>query len=129
MYNHDRYNDTLFPPKKQFTPGFDPIVGQTGEEPKGVVRFMTGTDPSHERRVMIFPDNFVVPRGGEYFFVPSISTLRDRIAKISTLSSGGEDDDALDGTLIRLENASLKNLGNEDLSATERRAHRTRKAQ
>ncbi|KAG6910060.1 hypothetical protein DXG01_013507 [Tephrocybe rancida] len=47
-------NDSMFPPGKVVTPGMDPIVGQTDEK-KGIVRFMTGTNPFDEERVMIFP--------------------------------------------------------------------------
>ncbi|KAG6906066.1 hypothetical protein DXG01_016068 [Tephrocybe rancida] len=72
-----RYNDTMFPPNKDITPGMDPIVGQTGEEQEGDYRFMTGADPSDGLRVIIFPEKFAVPRGGAYFFVPSISALRN----------------------------------------------------
>ncbi|KAG6852121.1 hypothetical protein C0991_002941 [Blastosporella zonata] len=76
-------NDQMFPPQKDIMPGFDPVVGQASGEEKdrGVVRFMTGTDPSVEDRVMIFPQKFVDARGGAYFFAPSISTLRHRVAK------------------------------------------------
>ncbi|KAG6910059.1 hypothetical protein DXG01_013506 [Tephrocybe rancida] len=73
-------NDSMFPSGKDITPGMDPIVGQTDED-KGVLRFMTGTNPADEQRVMIFPDRFVNSRGGGYFFNPSISTLRNYVAK------------------------------------------------
>ncbi|KAG6910061.1 hypothetical protein DXG01_013508 [Tephrocybe rancida] len=74
-------NDSMFPPGKTVTPGMDPIIGQTDEE-NGIVRFMTGIDPLNEKRVMAFPQKFVIPRGGGYFFNPSISTLRDYVAEI-----------------------------------------------
>ncbi|KAG6906963.1 hypothetical protein DXG01_011160 [Tephrocybe rancida] len=82
QYQCGWYNQTRFPPNKNIAPGMDPIVGQTGKEDQGVARFMTGTNPSSERRVMIFPIKFVEPRGGEYFFVPSIQTMAQFVTKI-----------------------------------------------
>jgi hypothetical protein len=41
---------------------------------------MTGANPDYEQELMTFPHKFIDPRGGEYFFTPSISTLRDYIA-------------------------------------------------
>ncbi|KAG6864307.1 hypothetical protein C0991_010717, partial [Blastosporella zonata] len=76
------FNQSMFPPDKNITPGMDPILGQTGEEDEGVYRYMTGTNPHSESRVMIFPDKFVNPRGGEYFFVPSIQTMYGFVTKI-----------------------------------------------
>lgn len=49
-------------------------------ENENVHRFMTGIDPKDDSKPMIFPTKFIDPRGGEYFFSPSISTLRDMIA-------------------------------------------------
>ncbi|RDB23891.1 Peroxidase 2 [Hypsizygus marmoreus] len=74
------YNDPDFPPNKPQQPGWDPIFGQTGKEDENVHRFMTGANPTTEQEIMTFPHKFIDPRGGEYFFSPSISTLRDRIA-------------------------------------------------
>lgn len=74
------YNDPNFPPNKPVQPGFDPIFGQTGKEDQSVHRFMTGTNPSYEQELMSFPHKFIDVRGGEYFFSPSISTMRSYIA-------------------------------------------------
>ena len=74
------FNNPDFPPNKPVRPGFDPIFGQTGKEDQSVHRYMAGTNPYSERELMTFPQRFIVPRGGEYFFVPSISTLRNHIA-------------------------------------------------
>ncbi|KAF8228447.1 Dyp-type peroxidase [Tricholoma matsutake] len=74
------YNDPDFPPGKPTQPGWDPIFGQTGKEKENVHRFMSGTNPKADSQIMSFPTKFVDPRGGEYFFSPSISTLRDLIA-------------------------------------------------
>ena len=74
------YNDPNFPPNKPVQPGLDPIFGQTGKEDQSVHRFMTGTNPSYEQQLMNFPHKFIDVRGGEYFFSPSISTMRSYIA-------------------------------------------------
>ncbi|GLB43345.1 putative peroxidase [Lyophyllum shimeji] len=80
FYQQAWYNEPNFPPNKPELPGMDPIFGQTGEEHLDVHRYMTGTNPTAEQQVMSFPKKFIDPRGGEYFFAPSISTLRDLIA-------------------------------------------------
>lgn len=73
------YNNVDFPPNKPTQPGYDPIFGQTGMEQEGQDRFMSGANPSLESQLMSFPHKFIDVRGGEYFFSPSISTLRDII--------------------------------------------------
>ncbi|KNZ72538.1 Peroxidase 2 [Termitomyces sp. J132] len=73
-----RSNNTVFPPRKNTAPGMDPIIGETNKD--GQNCWMTGADPNNEGRMIIFQTPFVVPRGGEYFFVPSISTLRDYVS-------------------------------------------------
>ncbi|KAF8636263.1 hypothetical protein AX16_011033 [Volvariella volvacea WC 439] len=75
------YNDPNFPPNKPVQPGLDPIFGQTGKEDQNVYRSMSGANPNYEQELMTFPHKFIDPRGGEYFFAPSISTLRDYIGK------------------------------------------------
>ncbi|KAG6844161.1 hypothetical protein H0H87_009369, partial [Tephrocybe sp. NHM501043] len=50
----DRYNNTLYPPHTEATPGFDPVVGQSNKQ--SVVRFMDGVDPAHQERVLTFMD-------------------------------------------------------------------------
>lgn len=74
------YNEPNFPPNKPELPGMDPIFGQTGEEHLEVHRYMTGANPSLEQEVMMFPKKFIDPKGGVYFFAPSLSTLRNLIA-------------------------------------------------
>jgi hypothetical protein len=58
----------------------DPVFGQTGKEKENIHHFMSGTNPKADSHIMSFPTKFVDPCGGEYFFSPSISTLRDLIA-------------------------------------------------
>jgi hypothetical protein len=66
-------NDPNFPPNKGFPegkgPGFDPIVGQI----TGASRATLGTNVGPQ---LTLPRDFVVSRGGEYFFTPSIRALK-----------------------------------------------------
>lgn len=57
--------------KNVSAPGHDPIIGQN----HGVARFMNGYDPLHTDANLALNKEFVVSRGGEYFFAPSISAL------------------------------------------------------
>ncbi|KAJ7081603.1 dye-decolorizing peroxidase precursor [Mycena belliarum] len=80
-------NDATFPfGKVDPTIGVDPIIGSLGGGPKNI----SGLDPavpcpdednctgqqdvSHD---VVLPRDFVVSRGGEYFFVPSLSGIND----------------------------------------------------
>ncbi|KAJ7467944.1 hypothetical protein FB451DRAFT_1257512 [Mycena latifolia] len=71
----DWYNDPEFPPGKPLEPGWDPVFGQTGEA--NTHRYTRGVDPSDPTRVTSFHEQFIDPRGGEYFFSPSLTTLRE----------------------------------------------------
>lgn len=64
-----------FPFGKNQTVGLDPVIGQVGS---GAARSIGGLDPRNAARFMTVPE-FVKPKGGEYFFVPSISSLTDTI--------------------------------------------------
>ncbi|CCO35231.1 Peroxidase 2 Short=MsP2 [Rhizoctonia solani AG-1 IB] len=70
-------NNTRFPPQKQVTPGFDPIVGQNN----GQARESLGSEAGSQ---LTLPRDFVVSRGGEYFFSPSINALKTKFAGLST---------------------------------------------
>ena len=72
-------NNTGFPPKPATSNiGFDPIIGQN----KGADRSLTGFDPKNQSASLdLGIQQFVVPRGGEYFFSPSIDALKNVIAK------------------------------------------------
>ncbi|PPQ68900.1 hypothetical protein CVT26_001837 [Gymnopilus dilepis] len=67
-------NNDKFPPfeTQPEDPGLDPLIGQG-------VRAMSGLDPLAEQKVLAMPQ-FIIPKGGEYFFAPSIKGLKDTIA-------------------------------------------------
>ncbi|KAF8952262.1 peroxidase TAP [Flammula alnicola] len=67
-------NNTNFPPfeTQPEAPGLDPLIGQG-------VRAMSGLDPLAEQKVLSMPA-FIIPRGGEYFFSPSLKGLKSTIA-------------------------------------------------
>jgi len=65
---------------KPVQPGFDPIIGANvgGSGP----RSMVGVVPDQEASTLeLTSDVLVVPRGGEYFFSPSISAIQDVLAQ------------------------------------------------
>ncbi|KAF9466754.1 hypothetical protein BDZ94DRAFT_1280704 [Collybia nuda] len=66
-------NEPTFPPgAAPKIPGLDPLIGQ-GD------RKLIGTDPNNPDVELPMPE-FVVSRGGEYFFSPSLKGLRETIA-------------------------------------------------
>ena len=67
-------NNPAFPFKEPKVPGFDPIIGQGGK------RAMSGTDPKNQDNNLDLPREWVVSRGGEYFFSPSIPALKGKFA-------------------------------------------------
>ncbi|KAG9090903.1 hypothetical protein FRC06_000831, partial [Ceratobasidium sp. 370] len=73
-------NNVNFPPNKGFPegqgPGFDPIVGQAN----GASRATLGTNSGPR---LTLPQDFVVSRGGEYFFSPSIQALKTVFAGVT----------------------------------------------
>ena len=88
---------------KPFNPGFDPsmcfhfhctsisvnivvvfffiVIGQNGDNPSG--RPMGGYDPSAQGNNINLPIEFVVSKGGAYFFSPSISVIKNKIGSPS----------------------------------------------
>ncbi|KAG8987454.1 hypothetical protein FRB94_001846 [Tulasnella sp. JGI-2019a] len=70
-------NNPEFPPiereEKRPASGFDPIIGNSSKGEEGP-REVTGINPKALSKVMSLPD-FVVARGGEYFWVPSMTAL------------------------------------------------------
>ncbi len=70
-------NNPGFPPAKPTTPGLDPIIGALSS---GGVRDMFGLSIGNPTEEFAF-NRWIVAKGGEYFFVPSIPTLRDVFAQ------------------------------------------------
>ncbi|KAG8857986.1 hypothetical protein FRB96_005477 [Tulasnella sp. 330] len=66
-------NQPTFAPSHTPEPGWDPIIGQAGTG----TRFMNGYDIQDTSLNLPLQQEFVVSRGGEYFFSPSISAIRD----------------------------------------------------
>lgn len=65
-------------------PGFDPLIGRTPTtDPR---RNLVGhiPDPAFATDSLSLNANWVIPQGGEYFFSPSISALRDTLAQKKT---------------------------------------------
>ncbi|OJT05278.1 Peroxidase 2 [Trametes pubescens] len=73
-------NQPFFPPKVLGPvpiPGFDAIIGQATDETS---RTIAGTDPLNSTGTLHLPTEWVVPRGGEYYFSPSLPALRSTFA-------------------------------------------------
>ncbi|KAF8654275.1 hypothetical protein AX16_003570 [Volvariella volvacea WC 439] len=69
-------NEPRFPPFERAPeePGFDPIIGQGQSGRK-----LSGYHPDRPQDELLLPDElFVVPRGGEYFFSPSLKGLKEK---------------------------------------------------
>lgn len=66
-------NNPNFPHQTPEVPGLDPIIGQG-------VRQLTGTDPDDPKQSLTNIPDFVVPKGGEYFFSPSVKALKETLA-------------------------------------------------
>ncbi|WAR53602.1 hypothetical protein PtB15_3B110 [Puccinia triticina] len=77
-------NNTDFPAKTpaKVTPGFDLLIGQTSDEKPRVAQNINPlgiegtTDPNN---VLTAPAHFVVPLGGEYFLMPSIKAINEKL--------------------------------------------------
>ncbi|KAJ4303435.1 dye-decolorizing heme-containing peroxidase [Kalmusia sp. IMI 367209] len=66
--------------------GFDPLIGQTNS---GGPRTMSGAFISNVTQPLNLVAQFVNSKGGEYFFSPSIPTLRDVFTKAANTTSRG----------------------------------------
>jgi hypothetical protein len=56
--------------------GFDPIIGANHGQPRNVGGAI---DPDSPSSTLTMTTDFVVPRGGEYFFAPSLSAILNTI--------------------------------------------------
>lgn len=71
-------NAASFPPASSPTPGQDPLIGQsTAENP----RIITGAFANDTSKPLTLLQHWVDVKGGEYFFTPSIPTIKNVIAK------------------------------------------------
>ncbi|KAG8529720.1 uncharacterized protein KY384_005201 [Bacidia gigantensis] len=77
-------NNVTFPPGKKdqktggtIQAGFDPIIGQAGP---GLPRTMNGFDPKAQSTNLSLTAEWVLSKGGEYFFSPSLPTLKNVFA-------------------------------------------------
>ncbi|KDQ26239.1 DyP-type peroxidase [Pleurotus ostreatus PC15] len=68
-------NNIHFPFLKDKTPGYDPIIGQNGANPV----FSSGIDYKHPDQNSTYM-SFILSRGGEYLYSPSMSAILDPIA-------------------------------------------------
>jgi len=77
-------NNPKFPPGKDKltppvpVPGMDAIIGQVQRSTTPLpIRELVGTNPAAQTKELTLHAEWVISKGGEYFFSPSISTLRD----------------------------------------------------
>ncbi|KAF2642480.1 Dyp-type peroxidase [Massarina eburnea CBS 473.64] len=78
-------NNPNFPEFEPIQSGFDPIIGQNNTGGLGP-RFMTGAFAANVSQPLNLAAQWVDTSGGEYFFSPSIPTLRDVLARNGTVS-------------------------------------------
>lgn len=76
-------NNPSFFPGHTPTPGVDPIIGSTnaGKAPGDAARSVNGLNPLSFSTPLVLNTDFVVSRGGEYFFSPPISALTNTLSK------------------------------------------------
>lgn len=67
------------PARPKMPGGHDMIVGQNGQVGEGRVRRCTLFGEDYQQAELVTDKEWVIPTGGGYFFVPSISALRDVI--------------------------------------------------
>ncbi|KAK0484249.1 hypothetical protein EDD18DRAFT_1198806 [Armillaria luteobubalina] len=67
-------NNVDFPPFEQ-TPATLGL-GMAG------IRTLSGTDPADPNTELTLMEEFVVPRGGKYFFMPSVKSLKETLARL-----------------------------------------------
>jgi len=76
-------NNLKFPPHRDsngnpLQVGFDPIIGTNDSNAAG--RMTLGTNPDSQNTNITLPVEFVFPKGGAYFFSPSISALQTKLS-------------------------------------------------
>lgn len=61
--------------------GLDALIGQTNSEPTVGMKGLVPDDANRELHVSGI-NRFVIPKGGEYFFSPSLSALRGELSDV-----------------------------------------------
>lgn len=78
-------NNVNFPREKPDAPppqaGFDAIIGAALSNKAEPSRYMSGFDASDQAKPLCLTDDWVIAKGGEYFFSPSISALQETFAQ------------------------------------------------
>ncbi len=60
--------------------GFDPVIGQQGTNPRTMDEPFPNYPTGSQRSTLVMIQNFIVPKAGAYFFVPSISALTHELS-------------------------------------------------
>ena len=64
------------------TPGFDPIIGQApGNGPREMDEPFPNYPAGNRRTTLVIPHQFVVLTAAVYFFMPSITALRNVLTR------------------------------------------------
>ncbi|KAH7348734.1 peroxidase TAP [Rhexocercosporidium sp. MPI-PUGE-AT-0058] len=76
-------NNTAFPRNKEDSrnSGFDPIIGAAHSNKPEPSRDMNGFDAADQTKRLTLSNDWVISKGGEYFFSPSISALQETFAQ------------------------------------------------
>lgn len=70
-------NNVAFPIQKPQQPGFDPLIGQAADPTS---RTLSGTNKDDPNKLLKLPAQWIINKGGEYFFTPSIPALKNNFA-------------------------------------------------
>jgi Dyp-type peroxidase family len=60
--------------------GFDPVIGQQQTNPRTTDEPFPNYPTGSQRSTLVMTQNFIVPKAGAYFFVPSISALTNELS-------------------------------------------------
>ena len=60
--------------------GFDPIIGQQQTNSRTMDEPFSNYPSGSQRSTLVLPNNFIVPKAGAYFFLPSMSALIANLA-------------------------------------------------
>jgi Dyp-type peroxidase family len=60
--------------------GFDPVIGQQQTNPRTTDEPFPNYPTGRQRSTLVMTENFIVPKAGAYFFVPSISALTHELS-------------------------------------------------